>query len=299
MMYANRFLEFLEWVKQRRSRNTYETYYYLLLPFHRWMREKRLTVDTVTDRDIYAYLNSRDWSNSQKNKFIAVIKKFFDWYSRRIPINDPIEYQRQMARIACIKEDITFYPPILTGRKNALTYDELVKLLRVASEGDRPTIYLLAYFGLRKSELFSLTPDDLIPEMNAVDISKVKLGKTKQARTEKLRLYYNDYVKEVVFPAYFEDPIRCPKTFNARLVKYSKILGFRLFPHQLRGTFNTEMRRILEDDILLKVLMGHTVKRSDMTARYLSDDYLEEEKRKAMIDFHYMTGLRMDGTFET
>ena len=86
----------------------------------------------------------------------------------------------------------------------------------------------------------------------------------------------------------------CDSYLNKRIERngYSEKLGTNVYIHRFRHSFNHHMKQILDDDLLLKRLMGHSVE-EDMSAVY--SESVEDVMRDAMTNKHYYHRLNILG----
>jgi integrase len=283
--------EFLAEMKIVRSMDTYLTCGYLLNPLEDWLKSNKSSLEKCTYNDIYAYLESRkDWSNSTKWRLISTVKALFKWYRNHIPIGTTAEELRRAftdKQRADLIVDMK-YPSSLRRaepvKKMVLTLDELQQLLDIADKEDYPTIYIFAYFGMRKSELTKINKSKKRIDGNKLVIETAKTYKTRV-------LYFNDYVGELL-KRFMTLNITSSAYFNNMLNKYSKRLKIRIFPHAFRHTFINEMTEKLKNEakssLILKKIVGHTV--SDVTEGY--KNVSEAEIKKAMGILHYMNAIK-------
>lgn len=286
--------DFLKDVKLRNSKKTYKTYHSFLIPFEKWLKKNNKSFNDCSYRDVYDYIEGKeDWGKATKRYLITVVKQLFKWYSARIPMGvttDELRHAFQEKQRA--EQIITMkYPSQLKGsfgeKRKGLSMDELKRLLEKAEHYDKLLIYILSYFAFRKSELIWLSKN-----LNKIDFKKKRIDFLGSKTYEVRFLYFNDYVSKLL-GEYIKKPVKRYYELNNRLRRYNKFMSFPIYPHIFRGTFNSHMRRVLKDDTLTKILMGHKVKKSDMTARYDDKEMLGEDIKIAMQDLHYMKDLRI------
>jgi integrase len=269
------FADFLNDLNAADRGSTAQTYGYLWRPFARWMVEHGRDAERFTVADVKEYLASwSDVSDSTKNVYLAVVKRFAKWHRARTA-----DVQERM-RLEQICGIIRFKPTKLIKRK-ALSLEELKLLIDVAKDKDSCLIYLLSYLGLRIGEAGTI---------HDVDFERGRLiVVTEKTKAERI-LYFNAECGRVLKLA-IEKRWFClkPGSLGRRLKCYNSMLtGIRLTPKSCRHTFNTWMRGRIPDP-LLRILMGHT-------ERSISDTYttaFEDQIRDAMTSRHYLADFRV------
>ena len=283
--------EFLKETKVVRSFETYRTYGFLLRPFEDWLKTNGKSEDICTYNDIYDYIkHKKEWSNQTKWSFLNTVRQFFKYYRNHMPIGytkDELKKafaDRQRADLIVDMKYPSYLRRIEKTKKMVLTADELGKFLGMAEGEDYVIIYLLAYFGMRKSELMKITGKNIDFPKGMLTIPTAKTYGTR-------KLFFNPYVSGLI-REYLKVRVTSVSYFNNMLNRYSEGMGITLFPHMFRHTFATEMARRLKGEaygsLVLKKLLGHTV--SDATDIYT--DVSEDDIRKAMLELHYMNGIK-------
>ncbi|KXA93904.1 hypothetical protein AKJ66_00405 [candidate division MSBL1 archaeon SCGC-AAA259E22] len=259
-----------------------EKYQYLLKPFFDFLREQEnQTVESFDDEEVRNYLlNERtDLKRSTKIQILKAVRSFVQWYYAHC--TDPENEAEQRLRKARIEGITLPQEEKKEKERKALKLKELEKLLETAKirrKKDYHVFYLLAYFGFRKSEL------QQIENVNwREQYLEVITGKTKEQRL----LYFNDETAGKLATA-LENKWTDLK--HSRVGRYKSLfpdLNFSL--HKLRHTFNKHMRRRLDDDSLVRALMGH----SDQSMTDYYDDKFREEIKEAMVEKHYFTRVSL------
>ena len=241
-------------------------------------------LEDLKDDEILDYLQKRDLSICSKKTILAVLKSFFAFCRANIERGISIEEIRQELTIRQRYDKIINLkiPHFLKGNaekeKQRIYLNDLKKILSVADKKDRDIIILLSYFGFRKSELLGIKFENINFNENKI---RIQTAKTKIWRN----LYFINKIKPILrrFMMEYKHNLRYD-SINSFLLKYRHIIGFRIYPHLFRHLFNTEMRKQLNNDYLIKKLMGHSNK--DMTDLYT--DVSEEEIKEAMQKKHYL-----------
>lgn len=287
---------YLDDLKLTRSVSTFETYGFLLKPFDAWLKTKGKSLNDCSYTDAYAFLDTQEWSNYTKNMFITILKQMFRWYSVRITVGGTPEEQKRVLeeKQRCDLIYAMRYPTKLKYQDRdekikGLILPELSTLLSKANKKDRVRIYLLAYFGFRKGEFIRYVREENID----FGVGRIKFVRSKTYEIQ--YLYFNEYVGGLL-REYLKDPVTIERELNTMLSKYTYVLNFHLYPHIFRGTFNSQMRAVVKDNLFVKLLMGHRVKKQDMTLKYTDKRMLDNILCDIMLNHHYMNGLLVDGT---
>lgn len=272
---------YMKYCKRTKALKTCNLYSFVLENIRNFHKKP---IENLTELEILEYLQKRnDLSLNSRKLFLTIIKSFFKYCLENINRGITIEEVRLELDITQRYNRIINFkiPNFLKGDENKekakLYYDGLLKLLKSAFNRDKEIIILLAYFGFRKSELLSLKYDNIDFNNNKI---RIQTAKTKKWRN----LFFIDKISPILqnFLSY-KDSLNYD-SINSFLLKYKDILGFRIYPHLFRHLFNTEMRKKLQNDFILKKLMGHTFR--DMTDSYTN--VTEEDLRKAMTEQHYL-----------
>ena len=282
--------EFLKETKTVRSLETYKTYGFLLRPFETWLKTKNKSLEECVYNDIYAYLEiKKDWSNRTKWSFLNTVRQLFKWYRNHISPGATMQdlkiafADRQRCDLIVDMKYPSYLKKQEASKKMVMSLEELIKLLNMTNKQDYIAVYLLAYFGMRKSELSALKKGEINFEKQELVIRTSKSYKTR-------KLYFNSYVQQLL-TEFLKVNISSTAYFNNRLRIYSKAMGFRIFPHMFRHTFISNMvvaiKSLPNSHLIIKRLVGHTV--SDVTDSYTHSE--ESDLRNAMIKFHYMNAL--------
>ena len=244
--------------------------------------------------DIVDYVTERQkLSHSSRRQIIAIVKSFFKWYSRyKIDIGiTPDEIRKNLVEKQRVEKIIFMgIPNILKGGKlqirKDLTIEEINNLLGEAKTypGEYKIIFLMLYFGCRKSELFAIKAENVDFKHSKLILQTGKTGNERilfyEGRVRLLLEWWIEHRSE--FESY---------DINNLLKKYEYMLKIKLYPHRFRHSFNTHMREVIRklygtDDILLKKIMGHTTA-ADMTAVYGGITEFEK-KVKEVFSHHYL-----------
>lgn len=304
--------EFLSHIKRTRKGGTHEFYKSTLEPLQRWLEGRKKSLETCTTNDVYDYLDQarveafkgkKKWEKSSKNACITALKRFTRWYAKRIPIGvtlDEVRNTLAAQQRAMQIQTMDRYRGPKRVHKKAFTLDQVTKLLHAAKgrAKDFDRAYMLAYLGLRKGELGRIMEVDIRRRRMVVLTEKTDVPRT---------LYFDDTVAKILrrHPNGFKEH---PSTYNAMLMKYTKLLGFRPLPKMFRATFETEMQRVVQGhlmreaktesdmrlltvrvDLLVKTMMGHTTE-AEISGVYT--EVGEEDIRRAMTEWHFMRGMK-------
>ena len=279
-----------------KSAETTKTFGAMLRRFQTFINSYGCTLHDFTAEDVLEYIQTKDtWSPNTQNLFLATVKGFARYSFARIEMGTDLEGMQhafaEQRRLNLIKQMGRFKVPQTIQRK-ALTMVEFAELLHVAHERGSPRtwkrIWLMFYLGARKIELRCLSLDKRTFDPST---GRLVLATAKGMSVLKERLLWVEpkgtlgIMKEVA--AGDLDFGTNSETLN-KMLKYTQEMTdieISVSPHTARHTFITEMRKTLNDNILLKRLAGHS-SGSDMTAVYTS--YEEKDIKKAMVDNHYL-----------
>lgn len=294
--------QYLETSVTDRSRRDYGR---KLKEFREYLRDKGKDIDRgeYDDTDVTHFLEmEKDLSPSSMNNHLAIIKAFAGWQMDRINSTFSLEegdggalktmMKRDEVRekLRTVRDIRNYVEEADEEEKNVLTMDQVEDLVWKSSQNDRPIIVMYFYFGLRRMELPTFTNhlDDL-----DIDEGKVRFDTLKQKRKKRTRVLYFDERVADIFRGWKMDWIRlemAKDSYYSKVHKYMDEIGVdQLNPTTGRRTFNTHMRDILDDDPLVKSLMGHKMKSSGHTDHY--DVTFEEAREKAMKEDHYFNRL--------
>ncbi len=308
---TNVVLKFISSMEEdERSKETIRLYKTMLMQFSSFCskHDKDITSD-ITKKDIIEYIKmkkeSGKWKASSENVFKTCIRNLYKWMSDELAT--PLNY-KDMQKVFHLKKIYSKICSLKLSKYDnepktdkAMEYKDVVKLLRIAKERDDyeyNCMYLLFYFGFRKSELLNLKVKYINLEDNSLYIP-ASVSKTNVYR----KLYYNNYVKLILMeligdkpPEYYLIGDRIPRThhyLNNMFIRYEDVMGMRLYPHRTRHTCNNEFRKSIPSvigdqniivDLAVKKIIGHRIK--DITDRYssISDDII----REIMINHHWL-----------
>lgn len=296
--------EYYEFLIANRRKKTADIYLFLLRHYVEYLHSIKKTLHIATSIDIQRYIvTKQEWSNTAKIMFLAIIKNFYlKHYLNKIDIGVTTEELRKRIQRENEIRDITNFPlphKEQTNKEKSLSLDKLKTLLgyvKKKSLDDYCLIYVLFYFGMRKSELIYINPsNEIFWKDNYLKVTAEK-SKTHTERT----MCFNDYTKQCL--------IHILKTYGSKIQlickdetflnkvfeKYSKVVNQHIFPHTARHTWITEMQKSLSGKIdidvisVVKLLAGHNIKSQDMTSYYTNyEPYL----KKAMLEYNYLINI--------
>ena len=285
----------------RLGAKTLELTGYCLRGYEQYLIDAGTSIEDSTKQTIYDYFTHReDLSANSKSTYLAILKSFFKWMDANIDdgvtpddLRDALRRHKQYKNILLIRRE-----DFKVAEIPAFTLDELADIMYESQPNPmhHGLLYLLAYFGMRKAALLDL-------QIEHINIDEQFITRPDTVGTHKnmpAKLYFDDRTRETIetlidgrdvgYLVFGNNPnVRMSdSTPNTICRRYGGLLGIDINPHRFRHTFNTHMRRALNDDMLLKRLMGHSIK-GDMTGVY--DTEIDEEIRHAMVDLHYMREL--------
>ena len=292
-------------LEQKKRKDTIENIGNLLVPFERWLDGKGYSISEIDDSEITEYcdykIKRKAWIHVSAHQFISIIKKYFRWKAGRIEIGvTPDEIKRTLQERQRGERIIEMerYVTEENERKKGLTIEQIAELFEIvkSNKTDYPGVVSNFYFGWRKKEQASLDPEncrDGLTELSPAKIDfrerriRLMTGKRYVLRT----LFFSKEMGKILKQGIKNDSFHINedvREINWMLERYDKEMGLHLYPKMGRESFDTHMRPILKDDILLKVILGHKVRSSDMTARYAD---WEAEIKAAMQEKHYLDGV--------
>lgn len=202
---------------------------------------------------------------------LSYIKSFFDWcVSEEIfPANPLAGFKKRKAEGRTVKLDIEVLKELI-AQPNVKTF---------AGLRDYGLILLTLDTGIRPKEAFSLLPDDI--NFRSLELYiRPEVAKTKVSRTLPFSPVTAKVLKDLIksrHPAWKDDvPIFCSSegtmltrhTWNDRLEMYSKHLGTKIRPYDLRHNFSLQFLRNGGNALALQRTLGHTD--LSMTKRYVA-----------------------------
>lgn|SRR5690554_1002780 len=266
------------------AKQTLEAYASDLKAFRKYMEEGALSLTSIDEADIAAYLVSlsrRGLSARSQARHLAAIRGLFRFLvEERARSSDPTE--------------LLVNPNAFRKLPEALTQDEVLRLLNAPSGDeprairDRAMLYLLYASGLRVSELVGLELMDLNLHEGFVSI----MGKGSKRRIVPFSLETGEaierYLREIrprwakpAERAVFLTSRRAPMTRQAfwKLIRnYARAAGIEkeVSPHRLRHSFATHLLRNGADLRVVQMLLGHADIGTTQIYTHLSDDHLRE-----------------------
>lgn len=285
------------------SSRTRDDYSRKLEEFKSFLEDKGKDIDKgeYGDTDVKEFLeNEKDLSSSSMNNYLAIIKSFAGWQQNRINSTYSLSNYDDPTKVLMIRDeireklqtvrDVSQYVESADDGDNALKKSQVSQLIDIASPIDRPVIVLYFYLGCRRMELPTFTNhmSELDIKNNVLKIDTLKYKKKVRERY----LYFNDWIAEI-FRRWDNGNLKLVYSADGywkKFKRYKDSLGVdQLNPTTGRRTFDTHMRDRLDDDPLVKSLMGHKLESKGMTDHY--DVSFEEMRKKAMIDNHYFNDL--------
>ena len=192
----------------------------------------------------------RKYKPATVNRMLALMKRIFN-----LAVREDMVLKNPCWKVSMLPEN--------NQRDRVLSADELDRLLAELPAHLRPIVLVGYYTGMRRQEILGLTWSRVDMEAGFIDLES-KDTKTSEPR----RLYFNDVLRDVFEKAgkvrglhhdrvftYRGKPIaHIRKSFNAACQR----AGIENFVfHDLRHTFNTNMRKAGVDHTVIMKLTGH------------------------------------------
>jgi integrase len=206
------------------------------------------------------------------NRMIALMKRVFN-----LAIREDMALKNPCWKVAMLKED--------NRRDRILTPEEFGQLRNELPEHIAPIVDVAYYTGMRRGEILNLTWEKVNMKIGFLDLEP-KDTKTSEPR----RLYFNDVLWDIFKREFAKRgksafvftrkgrPIKSIRDGFEDALKRAKVKNFRF--HDLRHTFNTNMRKAGVDQTVIMKLTGH--KTLSMFSRYNTvdqDDALEAMRK--------------------
>ena len=214
----------------------------------------------------------RKYRPATVNRMMALMKRIYN-----LAVREDMAPKNPCWKVTMLKEE--------NRRDRTLTPEEFERLKEEPPEHITQIVTVAYYTGMRRGEILNLTWEKVNMKVGFIDLEP-KDTKTSEAR----RLYFNDVLWDIFRKQYArKDKTRYVFTYGGRPLKdikegfknaleKAKIKNFRF--HDLRHTFNTNMRKAGVDQTVIMKLTGH--KTLAMFNRYNTldqDDALEAMRK--------------------
>jgi len=268
---------------QNKADSTIKDYLNISVKFTSYMKQNRISLESLAISDIDKYLSlvrSRNLSNNTYAKFINCIRSFLKFlYGREYIKKDFSSFIKIPKKVAAIKEylsdmDIENIKNYLSRRKEKYRNQNL---------RDKIIFYLGIDCGLRRQEFINLNWEDINFNENSISIKNSKGRKNRVVYFNKdlrelLSLYRKlngKYISALIRGAHGKRITKCSlQNIISRIFKESKTYRKNLTLHSLRHTYAERLRRKGIDLPTISKLLGHS--RLDTTDIYLhvnKDDF--------------------------
>jgi len=268
---------------QNKADSTIKDYLDISVKFSSYLKQNRISLESLTMSDIDKYLSlvrSRNLSNNTYAKLVNCIRSFLRFLNSRDYIDkDFSSFIKIPSKVASIKEylsdmDIKNTKNYLSRRKEKYRNENL---------RDRIIFSLGIDCGLRRQEFINLNWEDINFKENSISIKNSKGRKNRVVYfnndlRELLYLYRKlsgKYISALIRGAYGKRITKCSlQNIISRIFKESKIYRKNLTLHSLRHTYAERLRRKGVDLPTISKLLGHS--RLDTTDIYLhvnKDDF--------------------------
>ena len=285
--------DYIEFLKSTGRKSAAISYGSHLFNFQKWLDKKGLQINDTTPVMVEQYLFTVK-SQSSVNGALAAIRGYFKHKSQSLPMGHAsviMEMQR-LNQISAIKPRKR--PRVM--KKISLTTDELKKFLKMlrdkkVSKDLYAGIIVLFYFGARSGELAGLLSAAKIDfKSRNMHIQTEKTGVERyiswDARLDPyIKVWYSLVMKKkggLPYPGQW-----LTKTMKKEL-KTEKIVFEKtdITSRTCRRTFETQMRRQMIPDIVIRAVLGHT--QDTISDVYTDWTEFQPDIDKAMRENHYM-----------
>jgi len=172
------------------GKSTYDTQYYRLLPFARYLHDKKIDILKPNEEDIIQYLPRLD--DGTKITFIQTLRTFYKTHYKLDKYDKLPEFIRRISIKQWKKNK--FQDKEIQNRDKLITEEEYNQLLSKCTQiREKAIIETLWYYGIRKSELRNLKSKDYKQE-KPFHILTVRKSKTKPRDVEITE--YPQYLEE-------------------------------------------------------------------------------------------------------
>lgn len=284
----------------------------LLTPFIDFLESKGKELEDFDSYDVIEYLEEEEYkyfvesdelSTSTKKQIYDACVNFMNWYIIE-PAENFQEFHNRRSKLKRLKNEvkkkIKTVPKDITERKwlKIKELEELLSFARDKVEGKRDfnIIYLLAYFGFRRKELFNR--DELWKEL---DLSGNHLRLIREKSRQVCVLYFDEQTKEILSES-LDRGFLDKEWKHYEYKKYKDLFDeVDFIPHVLRYTFNHHQKKVIrklvmneeleqDEDLLMKAICGWTIGQ-EMGEYY--DSATKEAIRKVMVENHYLNQLEL------
>lgn len=292
---------FFKRIRVSRSPDTLATYESFLRRFQIYLVDEDSDLDTFNVDDVYGFIEENEWSPNTTNTFIAVSKSLSSFQLGKVRTSmdpkqmaDAMDAQHRWMQV--MKMDRVKVAEEI--RQKALSLDDLKRLLVAAHNRPRSyhwkRVWILFYTGARKAELQQKLVFDDRTFNEETGRLILKTAKGKHVQKERI-VYLEPSITLPLFIQLRDGEFSMGESRSSLNKMYEYVtqgieFPIHITPHTSRHTFNTHMKKILGDDILVKRLMGHSTK-SEHGETGTYTHYDEDEFRSAMVSKHYMTPL--------
>ena len=264
---------YLELLKQKRySENTIKTYSAYFKDFIHFFKEVEL--DKIDSEEINAYILNliKEWniSFSEQNQRINSIKFYYELL--RGKKKEYFELRRPLKKVSLPK---------------VLSKEEIRQLLlNTRNLKHRCILSLLYSAGLRRNELLSLQPTDIISNRKQIRISQSKGKKDRYTLLSEpllydLRIYFKEYRPSIwLFEGNQPGKQYSPASISRILDKAATKAGIRrrVTPHMLRHSFATHLLEQGTDLRFIQELLGHSSSKTTEIYTHVSNKNLGQIK---------------------
>ena len=285
MNYLNYLEEFLDFCQYQRSlaENTIRSYRWDLKQYFNWLEGQHLELVSVKIMDVDRFIISlRKLGRGIKtvNRKLYCLRAFYRWLQRiEVIQKNPLDLMQHIREPKCLPKYLTETQQEALIQASNNGHNLKRKWASQHIQRDRLMILLLLDCGLRVSEVCRLRKEDV----NLEDGVALIHGKGNKEREvvlsdrciEALKGTFQSETDFILFNQEME-PLNSRSVF--RMVRQiGRSAGINVFPHLLRHSFATNLRRRGGDLLLIKEALGHSsVSTTEIYAHLGAQEYKEK-----------------------
>ena len=278
---------YIEFLVQNKRHSAARSYEMMLRPFARWLAEHGRTLDTFTQNDVETYRRAIPNPNTS-NQFFYAIRGYASYRTGALDFGDPrvIPEMQRANQLRMMRPE----KPMPKPDKKYLTSAELRNFLRRLYKDTEDDVLYSAvvcqfYFGARPIELayhlkFGENAAKIRWDKNDMMLWTAKRGGYRY-------LAWHDDISPYLETWYNALPVEPPGEWVTRRIRKYRVGKLRMRSYIGRYSFQTHLRLVRADDLLIDSVMGHASP-SRIADGYTSFDAFQDDIRQMMEDNHYM-----------